>query len=77
MHGAPLVRSASVDPDDEEPPDSVTYELEEALELLSVLESARTTFRDTAHFAGVVEIGDQIRLLTRRLGFDEGGFDGD
>ncbi len=56
-----------------EPPTSVTYDLEEALELLAALEEARDTLRDTEHFAGVLTLEAQIRLLSRRLGFDEGG----
>jgi hypothetical protein len=34
------------------PPTSVTYDLEEALELLAALEDARDTLRDTEHLAG-------------------------
>lgn len=58
-----------------EPPTSVTYDLEEALELLAALEEARDTLRDTEHLAGVLTLETQIQLLSRRLGFDDGGTD--
>ena len=57
------------------PPTSVTYDLEEALELLAALEEARDTLRDTEHLAGVLTLEAQIQLLSRRLGFDDGGTD--
>jgi hypothetical protein len=38
---------------DQEPPTSVSLDLEEALDLLAALEEARDTLRDTEHFAGV------------------------
>lgn len=59
-----------------EPPTSVTYNLEEALDLLAALEDARDTLRDTEAFAGVLTLEAQIQLLSRRLGFDDGGTDG-
>jgi hypothetical protein len=59
-----------------EPPTSVTYNLEEALDLLAALEEARDTLRDTEHFAGVLTLEAQIQVLSRRLGFDDGGTDG-
>lgn len=60
---------------EKEPPTSVTYDLEEALELLAALEEARDTLRDTEHLAGVLTLEAQIQLLSRRLGFDDGGTD--
>jgi hypothetical protein len=63
-------------PDGEpEPPTSVRYELDEALDLPAALEDARDTLRDTEHFAGVLALEGQIQLLSRRLGFDDGGTD--
>ena len=59
-----------------EPPTSVSYNLEEALDLLAALEEARDTLRDTEHLAGVLTLEAQIQLLSRRLGFDDGGTDG-
>lgn len=58
------------------PPTSVTLDLDEALDLLAALEEARDTLRDTEHLAGVVSLEAQIQLLSRRLGFDDGGSDG-
>jgi hypothetical protein len=58
-----------------EPPTSVTFDLEEALDLLAALEEARDTLRDTEHLAGVLTLEAQIQLL-RRLFFDDGGPDG-
>ena len=60
---------------DQEPPTSVTYDLDEALELLAALEDARDTLRDTEHLARVLTLEAQIQLLSRRLGFDDGGTD--
>ena len=58
-----------------EPPTNVTFDLEEALELLAALEEARDTLRDTEHLAGVLTLEAQIQLLSRRLDFDDGGTD--
>lgn len=54
-----------------DPPDGVEYDLDEALELLAVLEDARDLMIDGGHLAGVVPVEDQVRLLSRRLGFDD------
>lgn len=62
-------------PGEHEPPHSVTYDLEEALELLAVLEDARETLNDTGHLTGVVALEAQV--LSRRLGFDDPGGDAD
>lgn len=66
----------SVQNGESEPPTSVTYDLEEAIDLLAALEEARDTLRDTEHLAGVLTLEAQIQLLSRRLGFDDGGPDG-
>ncbi len=58
-----------------QPPRSVTYDLEEALELLAAFEEARDTLRGTEHLAGVLMLEAQIQLLSHRLGFDDGGTD--
>ena len=60
---------------EQEPPTSVTYDLEEALALLAALEEARDTLRDTEHLAAVLTLEAQIQILSRRLGFDDGGTD--
>ena len=65
----------SVPDDDLEPPTSVTLDLEEALGLLAALEEARATLQDGEHLAGVLNLEAQIQLVSRRLGFDDGGND--
>lgn len=61
-----------------EPPEQVTYDLDEALTLLAALEDGRDALIDSGHLAVVVVIEAQIRLLSRRLGFGDpfGGADG-
>lgn len=56
---------------EDEPPDSVVLSLDEALDLLAALEDARDHMIDGGHLAGVLPIEEQIRLLSRRLGFDD------
>jgi hypothetical protein len=67
----------SDDEPDDGPPDSVTYDLDEALTLLAALEDTRDTLHDGAFFAGEVVIDAQIRLLTLRLGFGNDMGEGD
>jgi len=61
-----------------EPPDDVRYSLDEALALLAALEDARDALIDTSHLAVVVAVEDEIRRLSRKLGFHDpdGGSDG-
>jgi hypothetical protein len=61
-----------------DPPDAVTYDLEEALELLTALEDAREALADSDHLAVVAEIEHEVARLDRKLGFDRpfGGADG-
>jgi len=54
-----------------EPPREVWYDLEEALELLSVLEDASTVMTDSGHLAEVMAVEAQIRVLSRKLDFDD------
>ena len=68
-------------PEDHEPagpPDRIVYSLDEALTLLAVLEDARDVLISSGHLAGVLATEAEVRLLSRRLGFDEppGGRDG-
>jgi hypothetical protein len=60
-----------------EPPREVWYSLEEALELLAVLEDARDALTESGHLAVVVAVEDQVRSLSRRLDFEDpdGGSD--
>ncbi|HVM52638.1 MAG TPA: hypothetical protein VM262_05530 [Acidimicrobiales bacterium] len=61
--------------DDAHPPHEVVYDLEEALDLLTALEAARDTLRDTEHLAGVLLLEGQIQVLHRKLGLDDGDSD--
>lgn len=62
-----------------EPPREVWYGLEDALELLAVLEDARDALTDSGHLAVVVAIEGQVRALSRRLDLEDpdGGPDAD
>ena len=61
-----------------EPPDKVSYNLEESLELVAALEDARDALADSDHLAVVAQLEHQVALLSRKLGFDQppGGGDG-
>ena len=54
-----------------EPPREVWYDLEEALELLSVLEDASAAMTDSGHLSEVMTVEAQIRVLSRKLEFDD------
>jgi len=58
-------------PGDQEPPRHVWCDLDEALELLAVLEDARDALIDAGHFAVVIALESQIRTLSHRLNFDD------
>ena len=64
--------------DEQEPPAQIRYDLDEALVLLAALEDARDALIDSGHLAVVVSIENEIRALSRKLGFDDpaGGTDG-
>lgn len=57
--------------DDPEPPPEISYGLDEALELLALLEDVRETLETTGRLSGVVPLEAQIRALSRKLRFDE------
>jgi hypothetical protein len=59
----------------QEPPDSVIFDLEEALDLLASLEDSREVLVDPDHLSVLSQVEHQIQLLSRRLGVDEGGAD--
>ena len=59
--------------DDIDPPSAITYDLEEALDLLTALEASRDTLRETEHLAGVLLLEGQIQVLHRKLRLDDGG----
>jgi len=54
-----------------EPPGAVIYRLGEALGLLATLEDARDALIHSGHLATVVDVENEIRGLSRKLGFDE------
>jgi hypothetical protein len=56
---------------DEGPPQAISYSLEDALELLAVLEDARETLKGTDHLTGVIALEGQVRRLSRKLDFDD------
>jgi hypothetical protein len=55
----------------DEPPDGVIYGLDEALALLAALEDAADALIQSRHLTVVLSVEAEIRLLSRRLGFDE------
>jgi hypothetical protein len=57
------------------PPEFVVLTIDEALDLLSALEDARSSFLETGLLSGAVLIEDPIRTLSLRLGFDDPGGD--
>lgn len=60
-----------------EPPRHIWYELDEAIDLLAVLEDAQLTALDARALALVVVLERQIELLHRKLEIgDPGGSDG-
>ena len=65
-------------PDQPKPPDDVKYHLDEALALLGALEDARDALIDSGHLSVVVTMETEIRVLSRKLGFDDpaGGTNG-
>ena len=62
-----------------EPPGSIAYRLEEALDLLADLEDARDSLLESGHLTAVLAIEAQIALLSRKLQLDgpEGDDDAD
>ncbi len=61
-----------------EPPERIYYTLDEALTLLAALEDARDALIESGHLAVVASVESEVRLLSRKLGFEdpEGGPDG-
>jgi hypothetical protein len=56
----------------EEPPSIVSYDLEEALDLLAALEDARDVLAGSNYLTVLIEVEHEIIMLSRKLGFDEG-----
>jgi hypothetical protein len=63
--------------DPPEPPVSIRLTLDEALTLLASLEDARDALIDSRHLAVVLSIETEIRLLSRRLQFQDPEGSGD
>ena len=61
-----------------EPPASVSYSLEEGLDLLAALEDARDALADSDHLTVLAQLEHEIVALSRKLGFGRsmGGRDG-
>jgi hypothetical protein len=59
------------DPSRREPPRQVWYELDEALALLADLEDARDALIAADRLGLVATIENQIRILSRKLEFDD------
>jgi len=57
------------------PPGEVALTLEQALDLLAALEDARDILVGTDHLSVPAQVEEQIQRLSRKLGFDQGGFD--
>jgi hypothetical protein len=58
-----------------EPPTGVSLRLDEALDMLAVLEDARDVLVDTDHLSVLAQVEAEIQRLSRKLGFDQGGTD--
>jgi hypothetical protein len=59
--------------DRRQPPRYVWYDLDEAIELLAVLEDAKATALDASSFALVMLLESQAELLHRKLEIRNGG----
>ena len=55
------------------PPQSVSYALEEALDLLADLEDARDALLASRHLTAVLAMEEQIVLLSHKLGLGSEG----
>jgi hypothetical protein len=64
-----------VQPPTRQPPDGVSFDPEEALYLLAAFEDSRDVLIDTDDFSVLAQVEDQIQILSRKLGLDQGGPD--
>lgn len=55
------------------PPEQIVFTIDEALDLLSHLEDARSSFEEAGMLDGSLLIEEPIRLVNRKLGFDDPG----
>src|SRR5580692_4401546 len=58
---------SGVSPPAEQTPQSVDFDLEEALSLLAALEDSRDVLIDTDHLAVLSQVEHQIQILSRKL----------
>jgi hypothetical protein len=56
-------------------PEQIDLGLDEALALLAALEDARDVLIDTDHLSVLAQVEHQIQVVSRSLGFDQGGSD--
>lgn len=54
------------------PPDRVTYEVDEALQLPAVLEDGRDVLTDSGDSTVVIDVEEEVRDLSSRSGFHKG-----
>ena len=57
-------------PNEREPPREIWFGLDEALDLLAALEDTRDAMIEFGHLSVVMPVETQIRVLSRRLDFD-------
>ncbi len=58
-----------------DPPEQIDLGLNEALDLLAALEDARDVVIDTDHLSVLAQVEHQIQVVSRKLGFEQGGSD--
>ena len=56
-----------------DPPEQIGLGLDEALDLLAALEDARDVLIDTDHLSVLAQVEHQIQVISRKLGFEQGG----
>ncbi|HVB92247.1 MAG TPA: hypothetical protein VND70_09135 [Acidimicrobiales bacterium] len=59
------------------PPNEVTFDLEEARELLIALEEGCEVVSSTDRLSVLAQLEQQLLVLTHKLGLEEGGSDAD
>jgi hypothetical protein len=62
-----------VEPADTEPPGRVQYGVEAALGLLAALEDCRDVLLASDHLSVLAQVEHEIQVLSRKLGFEQGG----
>lgn len=62
-------------PEFDPPPEQIDLGLDEALDLLAALEDAGDVLIDTDHLSVLAQVEHQIQVVSRKLGFEQGGSD--